>query len=211
MGRRYPEQRREVYEDRWTKFGFHPLVGAYDEIIRVREAMWRFWAEKQGPRIHDPRNRAIVVPPEPKSAFEAKRVPMGQTYFEAYNQENVDVIDISASPVIELTKTGIVTKDEGLREFDVIVLATGFDTVSGGLTETNLKGTDGITLKDRWMDDGVFTNFGMICNKYPNMSMFYGPQAPTAFSNRPTCAERESGRMDRAGYLGYEKDGKDDD
>lgn len=153
------------------------MFGSYPELLLdpgCNDAMWRFWAEKQGARIKDPRKRAIICPLEPLYPFGAKRVPLEQTYFEVYTQDNVDVIDVSASPIVEFAETGIRTEKEGFSEFDV-VLAMGFDAVTGGLTDININGTDWLMLGERWKHDGIFTNFGMACNKYPNMFFFYGP------------------------------------
>ena len=153
-----PSQRREVYEDVWRKGGFHPVAGGYSELYIDQAAsneMWKFWAEKQGHRIKDLQKRAIVAPIEPLYPFGSKRAPLEQTYFEVYNQENVDIIDIAASPIVEFTKTGIRTEGRDHIEFDVIILATGFDAVTGGLTNIDIKGTDGLTLKERWQDEGI--------------------------------------------------------
>ena len=187
-----PSQRREVYEDVWRKGGFHPVAGGYSELYIDQEAsneMWKFWAEKQGPRIKNPEIRAMVVPTEALYPFGSKRAPLEQTYFEVYNQENVDIIDIAASPITEFTKTGIKTEVRGHIKFDIIIFATGFDAITGGLTNIEIKGTDGLTLKERWQDEGIYTNLGMACSKYPNMFFLYGPQAPAALSNGPPCVE----------------------
>ena len=195
IGRKFaadlPSQRREVYEEMWQKGGFYPVAAGYSELYTDKDAndeMWKFWAEKQGPRIRDPRIRAIVAPAEPQYAFGAKRAPLEQTYFEVYNQENVDIIDIQRSPIVEFTETGITT-EKGHIGFDVIILATGFDAITGGLTSIDITGTDGLTLKERWQDEGIYTNLGMACNSYPNMFFLYGPQAPAALSNGPPCVE----------------------
>ncbi|KAF4630701.1 hypothetical protein G7Y89_g7436 [Cudoniella acicularis] len=109
----------------------------------------RFRAEKQGPRIKDPKKRAIVYPPEPLYAFGAKCTPLEKHYFESYNYGYVDVIDLNDSPIFEFTETGIKAKNEGKIKFDAIVLATGFDAIIGGLTEINIKGTYSVTLVER--------------------------------------------------------------
>ena len=187
-----PEQRRKIYEEVWEKGGFNIIAAGYQEALMDEKAnadVWRFWAEKQGARVKDFRKRAILCPPEPPYPFGSKRIPLEQHYFEVFNQDNVDLIDINTSPILEFTKTGIQTEKDGHMEFDIIVLATGFDAVTGGLTDLGVKGTDGMDLKERWKDEGIYTNLGMTCNKYPNMFFFYGPQAPCGFSNGPTSAE----------------------
>jgi cation diffusion facilitator CzcD-associated flavoprotein CzcO len=71
---------------------------------------------------------------------------------------------------------------------DVLVLATGFDAVTGGLTQIDIRDGAGVTLREKWAK-GVRTYQGLTNAGYPNLFMTYGPQAPTAFINGPTCAE----------------------
>lgn len=70
------------------------------------------------------------------------------------------------------------------------MLATGFDSISGGITLIDIRGEDGISLKDKWAN-GVYTYLGMTSVGFPNMFMVYGPQAPTAFATGPRCAEAQ--------------------
>lgn len=90
------------------------------------------------------------------------------------------------------------------HQFDVIILATGFDSVTGGLCQIDIKGTDGVSLADKW-SKGTWTYLGMTTANFPNMFFLYGPQGkcsllwfssnansssgPTAFANGPTIVE----------------------
>ena len=82
-------------------------------------------------------------------------------------------------PIVKMTKSGIVTSEREY-EFDMVVFATGFDAVTGGLTNIDITDTDGNTLGERW-SEGVRTHLGLATSKFPNMLMGYGPQAPTGF------------------------------
>lgn len=73
-------------------------------------------------------------------------------------------------------------------ELDLLVLATGFDANSGGLTAIDIRDRDGVTLADRW-STGVDTHIGMAVDRLPNMLFLYGPQSATAYCNGPVCAE----------------------
>ncbi|KAJ6183796.1 hypothetical protein N7519_005097 [Penicillium mononematosum] len=188
------EQRRGVFEAAWEKGGFHPLLSTYFDVFvdqEVNKNAWRFWAERTRERIEDPRYKDMLAPLEAVHMFGGKRTPFEINYYEAFNKENVELIDSNASKIIKITQEGIITQDEGLKKFDVIVLATGFDTNTGALTAISIRDTEGRTLKDRWQDPeaGVRTNLGLSTSKFPNMFFFYGPQAPTAFSNGPSCIE----------------------
>ncbi len=68
------------------------------------------------------------------------------------------------------------------------MLATGFDSVSGGLTQLDIRGTDGSLLRDQW-SDGVDAHLGIATASFPNLLFIYGPQSPSGFCNGPTCAE----------------------
>lgn len=116
--------------------------------------------------------------------------PLEYTYYETYNQDNVELVDLLENPIEKVTENGIVTADGTLHEFDVIVLATGFDSFTGGLTDIDIR----TTKDERYSDvfkDGVRTYLGRATAGFPNVLYVYGPQSPSAFCNGPTCAELE--------------------
>jgi cation diffusion facilitator CzcD-associated flavoprotein CzcO len=104
-----------------------------------------------------------------------------------FNRPNVDLVDLSVSPIETITPTGVRTP-EGEAPLDLLVLATGFDAVTGGLTQIDIRGTRGETLKEHWAG-GVRTQLGVASHGFPNLLMLYGPQSPSGFCNGPTCAE----------------------
>ncbi|QSZ29017.1 hypothetical protein DSL72_003527 [Monilinia vaccinii-corymbosi] len=107
--------------------------------------------------------------------------------WEVLSLPHVDIIDVNESPILEVTEKGIRTT-EGEVEFDVLILATGFDAMTGSLAQLNIRGIDGNTIAQKWKD-GTRTAMGIAMNNYPNMFFLYGPQAPTTFSNGPSCAQ----------------------
>ena len=121
---------------------------------------------------------APKVAPHP---YGTKRVSLEQDYFEAFNRKEVDVINVKENPIQSFTEKGIKTEDGEEREFDLIVFATGFDAISGGVTQIDIRGEDGTSIKDKWAQ-GTWTYLGMATRGYPNMFIIYGPQAPTAFA-----------------------------
>ncbi len=96
-------------------------------------------------------------------------------------------VDLRESPIQKITSTGVETS-AAAHEFDILVLATGFDASTGSFTQIDLVGSGGKRLDDVW-SDGVKTHLGYAIPHMPNMLMLYGPQSPTAFCNGPTCAE----------------------
>ena len=104
-----------------------------------------------------------------------------------FNQDNVHLVDLKATPIREITPGGVRTAE---REYDldILVLATGFDAVTGGLTQIDIRGVEGLTLKEKWAK-GARTHLGMASAGFPNLLFLYGPQSPSGFCNGPTCAE----------------------
>ena len=108
-----------------------------------------------------------------------------------FSKDNVDVVDVKANPVVEVVEKGIVTQDGKLHELDILALATGFDSVTGGMKNMGLKNIHGETLAETW-SSGTWSYLGLSCNGYPNMFFLYGAQGPTAFSNGPSCVETQA-------------------
>jgi len=105
----------------------------------------------------------------------------------SYNQPNVQIVDLLESPIERMTPTGAKMKDREV-ELDILVLATGFDFLTGGLTSVDIRGTNGETLREKW-SSGSRAHLGMASAHFPNLLYIYGPQSPSAFCNGPTCAE----------------------
>ena len=96
-------------------------------------------------------------------------------------------MDVNEQPIEAITATGVQTTHEHY-DMDILVLATGFDASTGGLTQFDIRGTTNRTLEETWTN-GVKTQLGVSVPAFPNMFMLYGPQSPTAFWNGPTSAE----------------------
>ncbi|KAG5323459.1 hypothetical protein C0989_012260, partial [Termitomyces sp. Mn162] len=129
-----------------------------------------------------------LAPEKPPHPFGVKRHSLEQSYYEVFNQSNVALIDLNENPIIEVVPNGVKTRDGVVHEFDVLVLATGFDAVTGSISQIDIKGTDGVSIGDKWKK-GLSTYLGMSVAGYPNMFFPYGPHGPTAFCNGPTCVE----------------------
>jgi cyclohexanone monooxygenase len=188
------EERRAVYEDAWQKGGFHFWVGTFNDILldeAANRTAYEFWRDKTRARIDDPAVADVLGPMEPPYPFGTKRPSLEQDYYEAFNRDEVTVVDLRSTPFEEITETGVRTLADGGQvdhDIDLLVLATGFDANTGGLTAIDIRGADGRRLADRW-SAGVETQLGVAVAGFPNMLFLYGPQSPTAFCNGPTCAE----------------------
>jgi cation diffusion facilitator CzcD-associated flavoprotein CzcO len=138
-------------------------------------------------RLKDAAVADKLAPADPPHPFGTKRPSLEQWYYEVFNQENVSLVDVREEPIEEITRTGVRTARRH-HELDILVLATGFDASTGGLTQIDIRGLAGRSLKDAW-HSGVQTHLGLGIPDFPNLFMLYGPQSPTAFCNGPTCAE----------------------
>jgi cyclohexanone monooxygenase len=149
--------------------------------------VYNFWRDKTRARINDPAVAEILAPTKPIHPFGVKRPSLEQHFYEIFNQHNVSLVDLRTAPIERVTRNGIKTAT-GEYGLDVLVLATGFDAVTGGLTSIDIRGTHGETLKEKWAR-GVHAHLGMAVAGFPNLLFVYGPQSPNAFCNGPTCAE----------------------
>jgi cation diffusion facilitator CzcD-associated flavoprotein CzcO len=184
------EERQATFERVWEIGGFAPWVGSFNDILideQSNRAAYDFWRDKTRARIKDPAVAEILAPMEPIHPYGTKRPSLEQNFFDIFNQPNVSLVDLRKTPIDRVTRGGLMTTASEY-DLDVLVLATGFDAVTGGLTSIDIRGTDGRTLKEKWAD-GVRAHLGMASAGYSNLLFVYGPHSPNAFANGPTAAE----------------------
>ena len=185
-----PEEREAKYQELWDEGAFNFWIGTYMDVLTdetVNRTAYDFWRNRTLPRIKDPAVAELLAPKQPPYPFGTKRPSLEQGFFEIFNQDNVRLVDLNADPIDTITPRGIRTRCEDM-EFDIIVLATGFDAVSGGLTSIDMRDVNGRSLAERWAE-GTRTYLGMATSGFPNLIYVYGPQSPSGFCNGPTCAE----------------------
>jgi len=130
----------------------------------------------------------LMAPDVAPYYFGTKRNPLENDYYECLDKDSVEIVNLNKTPLKTFTTTGMLMEDGTKLDFDMVVLATGFDSFTGSLTHMGLKNKDGVDIKDLW-NDGVHTYLGMLISGFPNTFMVYSPQAPTALSNGPTILE----------------------
>lgn len=135
---------------------------------KANDQAYNFWVKKTRERIKDPRKRDILAPLKAPHPWGTKRPSLEQNFYEQLDKPENDVVDVKATPIVEIKENGILTEDGKLREFDVIALATGFDSVTGGMKNMGLRDVDGVLLSEKWKM-GTWSYLGMTCNGYPNM------------------------------------------
>ena len=185
-----PQERNALFEELWAQGGFWFWLGNFQDILLNEDAnrmAYDFWRDKVRARINDPATAEMLAPTEPPHPFGTKRPSLEQWYYDIFNEDHVSLVDVKTSPIERITPSGVITADSEY-EFDVLVMATGFDAVTGGLTNIDIRGSDGASLAEKGAD-GVRTYQGLANSGFPNLMVSYGPQAPTAFCNGPTSAE----------------------
>ncbi|KAJ3778906.1 cyclohexanone monooxygenase [Lentinula raphanica] len=185
------EERFLFYEDLWDRTGgLQVYASNYQDMRWNRQAndeLYQFWRSKVVERVQSPRMQEILAPQVPPHPIGAKRPSLEVTYYDTFNLPSVELVDLAQDPIVEITEKGITTAAGGEREFDIIVLATGFDAMTGGITQIDIEGTDGRSISDKWAK-GVRTYLGMTTCNFPNMFFIYGPGAPSD-ANGPTSIE----------------------
>ncbi|KAK9465237.1 FAD/NAD(P)-binding domain-protein [Lipomyces arxii] len=188
-----PEEREQFYQSLFDYGGFKFWVATYRDLFSdkdANDAAYDFWYRQAHKRINDPEVAEILAPRVAPHPFGTKRPSLEQDYFEQFNKPNVHVVDVNKKPLVRFTENGVVAGDQ-TYVFDVLVLATGFDAVTGGYKLIDIIGEGGVCLRDKWAK-GTSTYLGLSVAGFPNMFFTYGPQAPTAFSNGPSCIELQS-------------------
>lgn len=180
-----------MWEKHWEEGGFVPWLGNFPEIYtdeRLNLMAYEFWRDKVRQRIKDPAVAEKLAPTKPPHPYGVKRISLEQRFYEVFNQPNVTLVDLNETPIARVTRAGVETVGGRVHELDLLVLATGFDMVTGGLTAMNIVGTHGVTLRQQWQQ-GVSAYMGTMTHGFPNMLFVYGPQAPSGLSNGPSCSE----------------------
>ena len=174
------DERREEFESRWACGGLG-FLGAFADLIidyQANEMAAEFIRSKIREVVDDPEVARLLMP---RSTFGCKRLCVDIGYFEAFNRSNVTLVDVSGSPIERITPAGLTVGGESY-EFDALVLATGFDAMTGTLRRIDIRGRGGRALRDKW-EDGPRMYLGLASAGLPNLFTITGPGSPSVLSN----------------------------
>jgi cation diffusion facilitator CzcD-associated flavoprotein CzcO len=180
------QEREAHWEKLYGARGFGMWQGNFRDILVDRKAnalVSEFMTRKIRARVNDPATAGKLIPTN--HGFGTRRVPLETGYYEVYNQPNVRLVDIQETPIEQITPGGLATTAEAF-DFDIIIYATGFDAITGSFDRIDIRGIDGLTLKDKWTG-GPKTYLGVQVEDFPNMFMLMGPH--TALGNIPRSIE----------------------
>jgi cation diffusion facilitator CzcD-associated flavoprotein CzcO len=182
------EERVAMWEKLYGEPGFGIWLANFRDIFIDEEANAEFSgfiADKIRSRVNDAVVAEKLVPRD--HGFGVQRVPLETNYYEAYNRDNVHLVDLQETPIERITPRGIRTSDRDY-EFDIIVYATGFDAVTGAYDRIDIRGVGGQSLRKKWAD-GPDTFLGLTVSGFPNLFMPTGPQSGSASTNFPRGIE----------------------
>lgn len=182
------EERRGTFDNRWDRGGFRLFIDSYQDILvdkAANDTIADYIRERIHGRVNDPAVAELLAPKG--YAYGTKRPPLETDYYEAFNRDNVTLVDVKKAPIRTVTATGVETS-AGVYEFDVLILATGFDAMTGPLLAMGIVGRNGRRLEDKWAD-GPHTYLGISVNGFPNVFLITGPQSPSVLYNMPLAIE----------------------
>ena len=183
------KERQEVYEAGWTEGGNQFLYAMFKDVgtdRRANDTVAEFVRSKIREIVKDHETAEKLLPTD--HPYGSKRALQDTNYYETYNRENVELVDIRHSPIQEITPKGILTEDEEY-EFDTIVFATGFDAMTGTFLKMDIRGRNDLSLRDKW-SEGPKDYLGLQVAGFPNMFMITGPGSPSVLSNMPVSIEQ---------------------
>jgi cation diffusion facilitator CzcD-associated flavoprotein CzcO len=183
-----PEERRRIYDRAWEHGGLPFLLSTFNDLMwnqNSNDTIAEYVRERIRERVHDPVTAELLCPTD--HPYGTKRPPFEAGYYEAFNLPHVDIVDVRSAPIEVVTPTGIRTS-RGAYEFDVIILATGFDAFTGASLAIPTTGRDGVTLQDKWAD-GPKNYLGLQIAGFPNLFTIIGPLSVFSQDNTPLLVE----------------------
>jgi cation diffusion facilitator CzcD-associated flavoprotein CzcO len=177
-----PATLRANLEAAWATGGVL-MSTVYPEVLRderVNAIVGDFVAEKTRARVHDPAVAERLVPKG--YPFAAKRLCVDTGYFEIFNRDNVTLVDLTETPIERVRPEGVQLAGGTVLEVDTLLLATGFDAMTGSLLRAGLTGRAGLRLRDAWAG-GPRTYLGLAVPGFPNLFTVAGPGSPAVLSN----------------------------
>jgi cation diffusion facilitator CzcD-associated flavoprotein CzcO len=184
-----PDHRQELMEEAWAHGG-HTFLGAFSDLMINQEANDQVADFVRGKIREIVKDKALAETLMPRGyPIFARRPCLDSGYYETYNLPNVHLVDCLTDPIVEITEHGIRTQS-GEVELDVLILATGYDALTGAMLAFPITGRDGRGLADKWAG-GPRSLFGIVMEGFPNLFMTTGPNGPAALANIITISEND--------------------
>ena len=175
------EELQQTYERRWELGGVLFSKAFPDQLVTIEanDTARLFWEQKVRAVIDDPAVADVLIPKD--HPIGAKRICTDDNYFQTFNRDNVSLVNLRATPIERIDPSGIDTTDAHY-DVDALVLATGFDAMTGSVQKLNVVGRGGRTLNEAWAE-GPATYLGLGVPGFPNVFNIAGPGAPSVLAN----------------------------
>lgn len=173
------EERQQDYEAKWAEGGSISFLYSYTDLLvnkASNDTASEFVRQKIRNIVRNPKVAEILAPKD--HPIGTKRLCLDTNYYETYNRNNISLVDVKVDPIMEITATGVRTRDHEYGPFDAIAFATGFDAMTGALREIDIRVQDGPVLAEEW-ESGPRTNLGLMVAGFPNMFVITGPGSPS--------------------------------
>ncbi|MDR6662310.1 cyclohexanone monooxygenase [Tardiphaga robiniae] len=181
-------ERREKYHARWTSGGL-TFMGVYNNLVldqRANDTAADFIRERISEIVSDPETARLLQPTD--HPVGSKRICVDTDYYATFNRPNVTLVDIKAHPIEQILPNAVRTGGKDY-EVDALVLATGFDAMTGSVAKIDIRGRGGQTLNDKWAE-GPRTYLGLMSAGFPNLFIVTGPGSPSVLSNMIVSIEQ---------------------
>lgn len=183
-----PEEREKIFTEVYREGAPFKFQGIFTDQLFNADANRTaadFIALQIAERVNDPELAEVLTPSGYPIA--TRRLCIDTNYYETYNRDNVTLVDLLNDPLALVTETSLETQGESY-EVDTIVLATGFDAITGALTRIDIRGTGGRLLKEKWSEK-ISSYLGIMIHGYPNLFTVTGPLSPSVLSNMMVSLE----------------------
>ncbi len=204
-------ERRAKYEARWHRGGL-TFMSVYNNLAldtTANDTAANFVREKIAEIVKDPETAKLLQPTS--HPIGTKRICIDTDYFATFNRPNVTLVDIKSNPIEEITPYAVRAGGKDY-EADALVLATGFDAMTGSVAKIDISGRNGQTLNQKWAE-GPKTYLGLMSAGFPNLFIITGPGSPSVLSNMIVSIEQHVdwisdciGHMRAQGYEAMEAD-----
>jgi len=181
-------ERRAKYQARWSRGGL-TFMAAYNNLAldkAANDTAADFVRGKIAEIVEDPQTAKLLQPNN--HPIGSKRICIDSDYFATFNRPNVTLVDIKSDPIQEIMPHAVRTSAKDI-EVDALVLATGFDAMTGSVAKIDIRGRNGQTLNQKWAE-GPKTYLGLMSAGFPNLFIITGPGSPSVLSNMIVSIEQ---------------------
>jgi cation diffusion facilitator CzcD-associated flavoprotein CzcO len=182
------QERQARFEQAWAVGGFQ-VLGVFSDIgidLAANTYLADFVRARIAATVENPEIARVLLPHD--HPIGSKRICVDSAYYETYNRENVSLVDVRACPIEQITPGSLRTR-AAVYPLDALVLATGFDAMTGALFAMDIRGAGGQRLTEKWAA-GPRTYLGLMTTGFPNLFLITGPGSPSVLSNMTVSIEQ---------------------